>query len=185
VTDLPFMSYHVSNEDTLRNCGRIMKETGCNAVKLEGGAEFSETVKALVRASIPVMGHLGLTPQSYHKLGGYSVQGRDEDKRRAIISDADFLVEAGVFSIVLEMVPEELAREVSERVPVPVIGIGAGRFCDGQVLVLNDMLGMNEKFTPKFLKKYAGLGPLIRDAVNTYSLDVKEKRFPEEGHVFK
>jgi 3-methyl-2-oxobutanoate hydroxymethyltransferase len=162
-----------------------MKECGCNAVKLEGGAEFSETVKALVRASIPVMGHLGLTPQSYHKLGGYSVQGRDDDKRRAIISDAEALVEAGVFSIVLEMVPEELAREVSERVPVPVIGIGAGRFCDGQVLVLNDMLGMNEKFSPKFLKKYAGLGPVIRDAVNSYSLDVKEKRFPEEGHVFK
>lgn len=185
VTDLPFMSYHISIEDTLRNCGRIMKETGSNAVKLEGGEDFSPAVKAIVKASIPVMGHLGLTPQSVHKLGGYSVQGREEDVRNQIISDALKLEDSGVFSIVLEMVPEPLAEEVSKRVDVPVIGIGAGRYCDGQVLVMNDMLGLNSNFSPRFLKKYADFHQSALDAFNSYNHEVKKRKFPEEKHVFK
>ncbi len=185
VCDLPFMSYHVSVEDSLRNAGRIMKETGCHAVKLEGGEDFVPVVKALVKASIPVMGHLGLTPQSVHKLGGYTVQGRDEDKRKIMIQDAKLLEEAGAFSIVLEMVPEELAKEITESISIPTIGIGGGRYCDGQVLVINDLLGMNESFTPKFLKKYADLSSIIRGALNSYNSEVKSGTFPAESNVFK
>ncbi|HNX24086.1 MAG TPA: 3-methyl-2-oxobutanoate hydroxymethyltransferase [Spirochaetota bacterium] len=185
VCDLPFMSYHVSVEDSLRNSGRIMKETGCNAVKLEGGEDFVPVVKALVKASIPVMGHLGLTPQSVHKLGGYTVQGRDEDKRKVMIRDAKMLEDAGAFSLVLEMVPEELAKEITESISIPTIGIGGGRYCDGQVLVINDLLGMNETFTPKFLKKYADLSSIIRGALNEYNSEVKSGAFPGEKNVFK
>ncbi len=185
VADLPFMSYHVSVEDTMRNCGRIMKETGANAVKLEGGRDFRHIVESLVKASIPVMGHLGLTPQSIHKLGGYSVQGREEDRRHQLIEDAKILEEAGAFSVVLEMVPESLAKEVSEALSIPTIGIGAGRYCDGQVLVINDMLGMNRGFSPKFLKKYADLFSTVTDAVNSYANEVKEGAFPTEEYSFK
>ena len=185
VCDLPFMSYHISVEDSLRNSGRIMKGTGCNAVKLEGGEDFVPVVKALVRASIPVMGHLGLTPQSVHKLGGYTVQGRDEDKRKIMIRDAKMLEEAGAFSLVLEMVPEELAKEITESISIPTIGIGGGRYCDGQVLVINDLLGMNETFTPKFLKKYADLSSIVRGALNEYNSEVKSGVFPAENNVFK
>jgi len=185
VCDLPFMSYHVSVEDSLRNSGRIMKETGCNAVKLEGGEDFIPTVKALVKASIPVMGHLGLTPQSVHKLGGYTVQGRDEEKRNIMIRDAKMLEEAGAFSLVLEMVPEELAKEITESISIPTIGIGGGRYCDGQVLVINDLLGMNESFNPKFLKKFADLSAIIRGALNSYNSEVKSGTFPAENNVFK
>lgn len=185
VADLPFMSYHVSVEDTMRNCGRIMKETGANAVKLEGGKDFRHIVESLVKASIPVMGHLGLTPQSIHKLGGYSVQGREEDKRKQLIEDAKILEEAGAFAVVLEMVPESLAQEVSKALAIPTIGIGAGRYCDGQVLVINDMLGMNRGFSPKFLKKYADLFSTVSDAVNSYAHEVKEGKFPTEDHSFK
>ncbi len=185
VCDLPFMSYHVSVEDSLRNAGRIMKESGCHAVKLEGGEDFVPVVKALVKASIPVMGHLGLTPQSVHKLGGYSVQGRDEDKRKVMIRDAKMLEEAGAFSLVLEMVPEDLAKEITESISIPTIGIGGGRYCDGQVLVLNDLLGMNESFTPKFLKKYTDLSLVIRAALNDYNSEVKSGAFPGENNVFK
>lgn len=185
VCDLPFMSYHISVEDSLRNAGRIMKETGCHAVKLEGGEDFIPVVKALVSASIPVMGHLGLTPQSVHKLGGYSVQGRDEDKRKKMIADAKMLEEAGAFSIVFEMVPDDLAAEISSVLSVPTIGIGAGKSCDGQVLVLHDLLGMNEAFTPKFVKKYADLSGTIREALNNYNAEVKSREFPGEEHSFK
>ncbi len=185
VCDLPFMSYHVSVEDSLRNAGKIMKETGCHAVKLEGGQDFVPVVKALVNASIPVMGHLGLTPQSVHKLGGYSVQGRDEDKRKRMIEDAKMLQDAGAFSIVFEMVPDDLAKEISSILTIPTIGIGAGKFCDGQVLVLHDFLGMNEVFTPKFVKKYADLSGIIRKALNDYNADVKSREFPGEEHSFK
>jgi len=184
VTDLPFMSYHVSVEDSLRNAGKIMKEGGCNAVKLEGGEDFAPVVEALVKASIPVVAHLGLTPQSVHKLGGYSVQGREEDKRRIMISDAKKLEEAGAFAVVLEMVPEDLAKEISESLSIPTIGIGAGRYCDGQVLVIHDLLGMNDVFSPKFLKKYANLAAVITEAANSYDEDVKKRHFPEEKHVF-
>jgi 3-methyl-2-oxobutanoate hydroxymethyltransferase len=168
VCDLPFMSYHVSIEDTMRNCGRVMKETGSNALKLEGGRDFRNVVEALVKASIPVMGHLGLTPQSVHKLGGFTVQ---ED--------------AGAFSLVLEMVPEALAREISESLTIPTIGIGAGRYTDGQVLVINDLLGTDERYNPKYLKKYANLAKIVKDAITRYDAEVKEGKFPGEENTFK
>ncbi|HDP81067.1 MAG TPA: 3-methyl-2-oxobutanoate hydroxymethyltransferase [Spirochaetes bacterium] len=185
VCDLPFMSYHVSVEETLRNCGRIMKETGANAVKLEGGRDFVPVVQALTRASIPVMGHLGLTPQSVHKLGGYTVQGREEEKRMIMLEDARMLQEAGAFSLVLEMVPEGLAKEITDTLKIPTIGIGAGKHCDGQVLVINDLLGVDERFNPKFLKKYANLGRVVKKALKQYSFEVKEGKFPDEEHSFK
>ena len=185
VCDLPFMSYHVSVEDSLRNAGDIMKKTGSSAVKLEGGEDFAPVVKALVKASIPVMGHLGLTPQSVHKLGGHTVQGRGDEKRKALIRDAKALEEAGAFSLVLEMVPENLAKEITETLSIPTIGIGGGRYCDGQVLVINDMLGMNEMFNPKFLKKYADLSGIVRTALNEYNSEVKSGAFPEEKNSFK
>ena len=185
ICDLPFMSYHVSVEDSLRNTGEIMKKTGSNAVKLEGGEDFVPVIKALVKASIPVMGHLGLTPQSVHKLGGHTVQGRDEDKRKALLRDAKAIEEAGAFSVVLEMIPESLGKEITESLSIPTIGIGAGRYCDGQVLVINDLLGMNETFNPKFLKKYADLSGIIRTALNEYHSGVKSGAFPEEKNVFK
>ena len=185
ITDLPFMSYHISVEDTLRNCGRVMKESGANAVKLEGGRDFRHIVESLVRASIPVMGHLGLTPQSIHKLGGYSVQGKGEKQGKIILEDAKILEEAGAFSLVLEMVPESLAKDISESLTIPTIGIGAGRFCDGQVLVLNDMLGIDERFNPKFLKKYANLYEATKSAIDAYDREVKERKFPEEKNTFK
>jgi len=185
VTDLPFMSYHVSIEDTMRNCGRIMKECGANAVKLEGGRDFAPVVEALTRASIPVMGHLGLTPQSVHKLGGYSVQGKDEEQRKIIMEDALLLQKAGAFALVLEMVPEQLAKEITEALDIPTIGIGAGRYCNGQVLVINDMLGLNKGFNPKFLKRYADLYTTSQQAIQTYCKEVKEHIFPAEGNVFK
>ncbi|HOO71326.1 MAG TPA: 3-methyl-2-oxobutanoate hydroxymethyltransferase [Spirochaetota bacterium] len=185
VIDMPFMSYHVSVEDSLRNAGRMIKESGANAVKLEGGRDFSATVQALVKTSIPVMGHLGLTPQSVHKFGGYSVQGRGEEQRKTILEDAKILEDAGIFALVLEKVPESLAREISESISVPTIGIGAGRYCDGQVLVLNDMLGLDESFKPKFLKKYADLFTLTFNAVNEYNDDVKNKKFPGSENVYE
>ncbi|MCU0844170.1 MAG: 3-methyl-2-oxobutanoate hydroxymethyltransferase [Spirochaetes bacterium] len=185
VVDLPFMSYHVSAEDTLRNCGRIMKETGANAVKLEGGRDFAHIVEVLTKASIPVMGHLGLTPQSVHKLGGYTVQGREEDKRRIMIEDAKILEDNGAFSIVLEMVPALLAGEITKSLSIPTIGIGAGNLCDGQVLVINDMLGFDERFNPKFLKKYTNLADTVRKALSDYSREVKAGTFPAAEHSFK
>lgn len=185
VTDLPFMSYHVSIEDTLRNCGRIMKESGANAVKLEGGRDFVAIVEALTKASIPVMGHLGLTPQSVHKLGGYSVQGKDEEQRKIIMEDALLLQSAGAFALVLEMVPEQLAQEITEALDIPTIGIGAGRYCNGQVLVINDMLGLNKGFNPKFLKLYADLFTASQQAIQSYTREVKEHIFPAEENVFK
>jgi 3-methyl-2-oxobutanoate hydroxymethyltransferase len=185
IIDMPFMSYHVSIEDSLRNAGKMMKETGANAVKLEGGEDFKHVVGALVKASIPVMGHIGLTPQSVHKLGGYTVQGREDDKRKKIIQDAKTLEDAGAFSIVLEKVPESVAQEITESLSIPTIGIGAGRYCDGQVLVLHDLLGIDESFAPKFLKKYANIFEIAKNALQEYDREVKDKKFPEEKHVYK
>ena len=185
VADMPFMSYHISIEDSLRNAGEIMKKTGANAIKLEGGRDFRATVEALVKASIPVMGHLGLTPQSVHKLGGYSVQGKGDEARKRIIEDAMILEEAGAFAIVIEKVPEDVGREISEKISIPTIGIGGGRYCDGQVLVLHDMLGLNEGFSPKFLKKYANLFQISRDAIQTYHEEVHGKKFPEQKNVYE
>lgn len=185
VLDMPFMSFQVSTGEALRNAGRVMKETGVQAVKLEGGDPRTvETVDALVRAGIPVMGHLGLTPQSVHALGGYRVQGREEEEGRRMVQEARALEEAGVFSLVLELVPRELAREVSESLTVPTIGIGAGAGCDGQVLVLYDALGLNEGFEPRFLKRFAELGAAAREGVQSYVEEVRSGRYPGPEHSF-
>jgi 3-methyl-2-oxobutanoate hydroxymethyltransferase len=185
VIDMPFMSYNVSLEETLKNGYKLVSEAGAQAVKLEGGKAITPQVKALVDAGIPVMGHLGLTPQSIHTIGGYRVQGRDEQEAARMLEDAKALENAGVFSLVLEMVPSDLAKKISETVSIPVIGIGAGVECDGQVLVLQDLLGMDSGFKPKFLKTYAGLSEVIVGALNEYNSEVKEKVFPAEQHSFK
>lgn len=185
VIDMPFMSYHISVEDSLRNAGNMMKKTGANAVKLEGGREFRAVVEAMVTASIPVVGHLGLTPQSVHKFGGYSVQGREEDKRKRIIEDALILQDAGACALVLEKVPESLAKEISEKLTIPTIGIGAGRYCDGQVLVINDVLGIDETFQPKFVKKYVNLHEQVKTALEAYDSEVKSGAFPAQGNVYE
>lgn len=183
--DLPFLSYQVTIEEALRNAGRVMKEAGAQGVKLEGGESMAETIRALVRAGIPVMGHIGLTPQAVHQLGGYRVQGRgraDADRLRA---DARFVEEAGASSIVLELVPAALAGEISAGLSIPTIGIGAGPACDGQVLVLHDMLGLNQGFAPKFLKTYANLAETVRTAVHAYVDDVRGGRYPAKEHSFE
>lgn len=185
VVDMPFMSYHISTTEAVRNAGRLMKEGGAHAIKLEGGVEFSETIRQIVRAQIPVMGHIGLTPQSVHMFGGFKVQGRNLAQAQQIIDDAKALEEAGVFAITLECVPAKLTKLISEAVNVPLIGIGAGNDCDGQVLVSNDMLGMFSNFTPKFVKKYADLSSDIERAIKTYIEEINSKAFPEEMHTFK
>jgi 3-methyl-2-oxobutanoate hydroxymethyltransferase len=185
VGDLPFMSYQVSPQEAVRNAGRLVSEGGVGSVKLEGGAEFVEVISAITRASIPVMGHLGLTPQSVHKMGGYVVQGRDEDAARKILEDAIALEEAGCYALVLEGVPLELARTITQRLSIPTIGIGAGRYCDGQVLVCYDLLGMNPDFKPKFVKRYADLHGNITEAAGSFFSEVRAGTFPDEDHSFK
>jgi len=162
----------------------LVAEGGVGSVKLEGGTEFAETVQAIVRASIPVMGHIGLTPQSVHKLGGYVVQGRTEEKAQKLLDDAKALEQAGCYSLVLEMMPAELSAEISRSVSMPVIGIGAGAGCDGQVLVCYDMLGMNPDFTPKFVKKYLNLAALIDEAARKYKEEVRDGSFPGPEQTF-
>jgi 3-methyl-2-oxobutanoate hydroxymethyltransferase len=184
VVDLPFMSYQVNAEEGFRNAGRIMKETGANAVKLEGGRRVADGVGRMVEAGIPVMGHLGLTPQSIQQFGGYRPRGASPDEAKAILSDAKVLEEAGVFAIVLEKIPAALAKEVSASISVPTIGIGAGAGCDGQILVTPDMLGMNEEFHPRFVRLYARLADSIRDAARTYKADVKARTFPTEEESY-
>lgn len=184
VCDLPFLSCHVGAEEAVRNAGRLVQQGKAAAVKLEGGKGMADIVKAIVRAQIPVMGHIGLMPQSVRLTGGYKVQGKDAAKAKSLLEDALALEEAGVFSIVLEAVPEELAKIITEKVSVPTIGIGAGRYCDGQVLVVNDLLGMYDAFVPRFVKQYAHLSGLIADAVSAYARDVREGRFPEQKHTF-
>jgi 3-methyl-2-oxobutanoate hydroxymethyltransferase len=185
VGDMPFMSYQVSTQDAVRNAGRLVSEGGVGSVKLEGGAEFADTVRAIVRASIPVMGHLGLTPQSVHKMGGYVVQGRDEDQARKILDDALALEQAGAYALVLEGVPLELARTITQSLSIPTIGIGAGRYCDGQVLVCYDLLGMNPDFKPKFVKRYANMHGSITEAAGAFFAEVRQGAFPDEEHSFK
>jgi 3-methyl-2-oxobutanoate hydroxymethyltransferase len=184
VVDMPFLSFQVSPEEAIRNCGKVLKETRAMAVKIEGGEEIAPTVKALIDASIPVMGHVGLTPQSIHKFGGYRLRGRNIDQQKKLIADAGILQDAGCFSIVLEMVPAELAFKITNNLQIPTIGIGAGPSCDGQVLVLPDMLGLNEGFEPKFLKKYASLGSEIRRAVGLYKGEVKSGAYPSEKESY-
>ncbi len=178
VADLPFLTFQVSREETMRNAGRVMKEAGVQAVKLEGGRRVAEAVHALVEAGIPVMGHLGLTPQSVNATGGFKVQGKTEAAARAILEDAAALEQAGVFSIVLELVPTELAALITERVSVPTIGIGAGPRCDGEVQVIHDLLGLFPDFTPKHARHYAEMGKIILDAATAYAADVRNRAFP-------
>lgn len=184
VADMPFMSFQVSIEDALRNAGRLMAETGCQAVKLEGAGRLVETVRALVDSGIPVMGHLGLTPQSVHTLGGFKVQGRGEGAAERLLADARSLQGAGAFGLVLETVPGTVAERVTAALEIPTIGIGAGAGCDGQVLVCYDMLGLNEDFRPKFLKVYDDLGARIRAATARYVAEVKDRSFPDASHTF-
>lgn len=184
VGDMPFLSYHISTEESVRNAGRLIQEGKAHAVKLEGGRDVIDKVIAIVKAQIPVMGHLGLTPQSVNMFGGFKVQGKNEEQARKIIEDALLLQEAGVFAIVLECVPEKLAKLITEKLQIPTIGIGAGKFCDGQVLVIQDMLGMYSDFKPKFVKQYAGLSHVIKDAVKTYAMEVKGSQFPGTEHTF-
>ena len=185
VADMPFLTYQVSPSQALLNAGRLIQEGGAQAVKLEGGREVAQTVHTIVSAGIPVMGHIGLTPQSVHQLGGYKVQGRTEEAAKRLKEDAQILQEAGAFSIVLEAVPVDLAREITESLNIPTIGIGAGPYCDGQVLVLHDLLGVFQRFTPKFVKRYAEIGKMARKAIEEYKDEVKKGLFPTEEHSYR
>lgn len=185
VGDMPFLSYHISVEEAIRNAGRLVQEGGANAVKLEGGIDVIPQIKGILKAQIPVMGHIGLTPQSVNKFGGFKVQGKDELAAQAIIDDALALEEAGVFAIVLEGVPAKLASLITKKLTIPTIGIGASEQCDGQVLVVNDMLGMFSDFTPKFVKQYASLKDLMIEGVKTYIDEVQAEVFPAKEHTFK
>ena len=184
ITDMPFMSYQTCVRDAVVNAGRLVQEGGAHAVKLEGGADFAEHIRAITRASIPVQGHLGLTPQSVHAFGGFKVQGKSEEAARKLIEDAKAVEAAGAFSIVLECVPAKLAAIVTRELSIPTIGIGGGRECDGQVLVYADMLGMFADFTPKFVKKFADLGPVMQQAIKDYVREVENGTFPGEEHSF-
>jgi 3-methyl-2-oxobutanoate hydroxymethyltransferase len=183
--DLPFLTYQISIPEAIRNAGRVLQETNAHGVKLEGGSHMVETVAALVERGIPVMGHLGLTPQSVHALGGYRVQGRDEPAAERLINDAKLLQSAGACAIVLELIPATLAGRISQSLTIPAIGIGAGPHCDGQVLVLHDMLGLNEQFAPKFLKHYGQLGEAVRGAVRSFASEVREGKYPGKEHSFE
>jgi 3-methyl-2-oxobutanoate hydroxymethyltransferase len=184
VGDMPYMSYQVSKEEAIRNGGRFMAEGGCDAVKLEGGREVADTVKAMANATIPVMAHLGLTPQAAAQLGGYKAQGRDITTAKKLIEDAKILEEAGACSVLLEAVPSEVAQIITERAAVPVFGIGAGPHCDGQVLVIHDMIGMFDRKVAKFVKKYRELGAEIISALKEFREDVAKGSFPAEEHCY-
>ena len=185
VGDMPYMSYHLSVQQAVENAGRFIKEAGAQAVKLEGGAAFCPEIEAMTRASIPVVGHLGLTPQSINAFGGFKVQGKSEEAARKIIEDAQALEAAGAFAIVLECVPAKLAEIITAKVAVPTIGSGAGAGCDGQVLVYQDMLGMYDNFTPKFVRKFAEVGAMMKQGVQAYCAAVQDSSFPAAEHTFK
>jgi 3-methyl-2-oxobutanoate hydroxymethyltransferase len=185
VGDMPFMSYQVSPEQALTNAGRFLQEAGMHGVKVEGGREILPAVQKMTASGIPVMGHVGLTPQHVHQLGGFKVQGRTESAAQKITESALALQDCGAFALVLECVPQSLAESISQQLSIPTIGIGAGPGCDGQVLVFHDLVGLYDRFTPKFVKQYAQLGATMREAVQTYIRDVKEGSFPGPEHVFK
>lgn len=185
VADMPFLSYHINVEETVRNAGRLIQEGMAQCVKIEGGAEVVEKIKAIINAQIPVMGHLGLTPQSINIMGGFKVQGKTKSQIEKLVEDAKALEEAGVFAIVLECVPSEVAEIISQIVSIPTIGIGAGNKCDGQILVTQDMLGMYGDFIPKFVKRYKELGNEFIEGIREYIKDVEESKFPLEEHSFK
>jgi 3-methyl-2-oxobutanoate hydroxymethyltransferase len=184
VGDMPFGSYQVSPEDAVRNAIRLVKDGGAQAVKLEGGVSMAETIARIARAEIPVMGHVGLTPQAVHRMGGFRVQGRTADERARVLADAEAVQEAGAFAVVLEGMPADLAGEITRKLSIPTIGIGAGPDCDGQVLVLHDMLGLND-WTPSFVKQYADLGAAAAKAARAYAEDVAAQKFPAPEHCYK
>lgn len=184
VIDMPFMSYQLSSEEALRNAGKIMKDNECDAVKMEGGKVIVDTVKRITDVGIPVMGHLGLTPQSIYRFGSYKVRAREKTEAEELLRDAKLLEEAGAFALVLEKIPANLAAEVTRSISIPTIGIGAGQICDGQVLVINDMLGLNTEFHPRFVRKYADLDNIIHEAVSRYVDDVRNGQFPLEEESY-
>jgi len=184
IADLPFMSYQVTTKEALKSAGRMMKEAGAHAVKLEGGKSIVDTVRRIVDAGIPVMGHLGLTPQSIYKFGTYKVRATENQEAEELIRDAKLLEEAGCFSLVLEKIPADLAAKVTEELSIPTIGIGAGPECDGQVLVIHDMLGLNKEFNPRFLRRYADLNSEMTNAVQNYIKDVKSRDFPNQEEQY-
>src|SRR5450432_1230666 len=184
IVDLPFGSYQSNSKEALVSAIRIMKETGAHGVKLEGGEEVLESVNRILAAGVPVMGHLGLTPQSIYKFGTYTVRAKEEMEAKKLRADAKLLEEAGCFGIVLEKIPAQLAKEVAETVSIPVIGIGAGKYCDGQVLVMHDLLGINTEFKPRFLRKYLNLNESVTQAVQQYIQDVKSNDFPNEQEQY-
>ena len=182
VVDMPFMSYQASSEDAVRSSGNVMKKTGCNAVKLEGGAAIKDTIRSLVDIGIPVLGHIGLTPQSVNVFGGYGVQGRDNQQK--VIDDALSVEEAGAFAVVMEKIPVSLAKEITDKLLIPTIGIGAGPHCDGQILVTEDVLGLFRKFKPKFVRRYAGLADSALNGLSKYIDDVKKGTFPSDKESY-
>lgn len=184
VTDMPFLSYQIDGVSARLNAGRLVKEGGAAAVKIEGGANIAPVIRTIVDMDIPVMGHIGLTPQSIHRMGGYRVQGKREDQAEEILADALAVAAAGAFAVVLEGIPLKLAERITAELTIPTIGIGAGPHCDGQVLVIHDILGLCEKYSPKFVKKYADLKPVIAQAVAAYIAEVKGGEFPTERHSF-
>ncbi|OHD11524.1 MAG: 3-methyl-2-oxobutanoate hydroxymethyltransferase [Spirochaetes bacterium GWD1_27_9] len=184
VIDMPFLSYHITKEDAIRNSGRVIKETGANAVKVEGGAEIIDKIRGLLDAKIPVLGHLGLTPQSVNVFGGFKIQGKSFENAKKIIEDALLLEKEGVFAIVLEGIPEKLAKFITEKLKIATIGIGAGRYTDGQILVINDIFGMYKDMMPKFVKKFGNVGEEMQRSIGGYVTEVKGKQFPEEKHTF-
>ncbi|MBI5188333.1 MAG: 3-methyl-2-oxobutanoate hydroxymethyltransferase [Nitrospirae bacterium] len=185
IGDLPFMSYQVSVEDAVRNAGRFLKEAGASAVKIEGGAEVAEHIRVMTKSDIPVMAHIGLTPQSIHRMGGYKVQGKTEESAKRLIEEAHIAEDAGAFSLILEAIPMGLAKRITEELSIPTIGIGAGPYCDGQVLVLHDVIGLFERFLPKFAKRYVNLKDEALRAIKTYKEEVEKGIFPSEEQSFK
>jgi 3-methyl-2-oxobutanoate hydroxymethyltransferase len=185
VADMPFMSYQTDLRDARHNAGRLIKEGGAQAVKLEGGENMAETIRTIVDIDIPVIGHVGLTPQSIHRMGGFRVQGRQDEQARRILADARAVEEAGAFALVLEGIPRSLARQITEALSIPTIGIGAGVDCDGQVLVIHDILGLCDKYSPKFIKRYADVSTTISAGIEDYIREVKSGAFPTEAHSFK
>jgi 3-methyl-2-oxobutanoate hydroxymethyltransferase len=185
VGDMPYLSYQVSVQEAVRNAGRFIKEGAAGAVKIEGGAEMADQIRAMTRAEIPVMAHIGLTPQALHRMGGFKVQGKSEEARKILIEEARKVEDAGAFSLLIEGVPMDLARTITESISIPTIGIGAGPHCDGQVLVLHDVIGLFERFTPKFVKKYANLGQTALEAMKSFREEIESGQFPTEEQSFK
>ena len=185
VTDMPFLSYQVDMREARLNAGRLVKDGGAEAVKLEGGENIADIIRSIVDMDVPVMGHIGLTPQSIHRMGGYKVQGKKEEQGEKLLADALAVQSAGAFAVVLEGMPLRLARQITDELSIPTIGIGAGLHCDGQILVIHDILGICDKYSPKFVKKYADAKSLISSAVSNYSKEVKSGEFPDEEHSFQ